>query len=225
MLIIVNVSFSQDSRIFDNVWYLKNIIENEVNNFPPNGNMNINFASNNFSAYACNTMYAGVTFGNNNTTFSASNFVYTLNLCEDIPVGNYQETYYFPFFQDSSNPNAVNDFTYTISELQSIKTLTINSKFNKQAVFTSAMLSTDDFIKSDFSFSPNPSHDYLEINLNNGFTENTVVEFHNEMGQICKTVILNHDNSKIELNNLSTGIYFVKIKNRNETFTRKLIKI
>lgn len=227
MLTIVNLSFSQDSRIFENVWHLTNVIVNGVNNIPPNGNMNINFTSpTNFYAYACNTMYASVTFENNNTNFSASNYGYTLDLCYNPPAENYQNIY-FPFFFDGNNPNplTIYNFTYNISELLGVRTLIINSMFNQQAVYSSVMLSYDDFEKLDFSFSPNPSKDYLEINLNNGFTENAIAEFYNEIGQICKTVNLNQDNTKIEINNLSSGIYIVKIKAKNEVLTKKFIKI
>ena len=227
MLTIVNLSFSQDSRIFENVWHLTNVIVNGANNIPPNGNMNLNFTSpTNFSAYACNTMYASVTFENNNTNFSASNYAYTLNICSNPLAGNYQNIY-FPFFLDGNNANhlTVYNFTYSISELSGVRTLIINSMFNQQAVYSSSMLSNDNFEKLNFSFSPNPSKDYLEINLNNGFKENTIVEFYNEIGQICKTANLKNDNAKIEINNLSNGIYIVKIKTENEVLTKKFVKM
>lgn len=227
MLTIVNLSFSQDTRIFENVWHLTNVIVNGISNIPPNGNMNINFTSpTNFYAYACNTMYASVTFESNNTNFSASNYVYTLDFCSNPPAENYQNIY-FPFFYDGNNPNplSVYNFTYIISELLGVRTLIINSMFNQQAIYSSVMLSNENFEKLDFSFSPNPSKDYLEININNGFTENTIAEFYNEIGQICKTANLNYDNTKIEINNLASGIYFVKIITKNETITKKLIKI
>jgi hypothetical protein len=226
MLIIVNLSFSQDARIFENVWYLTNVIVNGVNNIPPSANMNINFTSpTNFYAYSCNTMYASVVFENNNTNFSASNYMYTLDICNNSQAENYQNIY-FSFFLDGNNPNpsTVNNFNYTITELLGVKTLTINSMFNQQAIYSSVMLSNDNFEKLDFSFSPNPSKDYIVINLNNKFTENIIVEIYNEIGQICKTSNLNHNN-KIEINNLPCGIYIIKIKAENEILTKKFIKI
>ncbi len=228
IITIVNLSFSQDSRIFENVWHLTNIIVNGVNNIPPNGNMNINFVSpTNFYAYACNTMYSPVVFENNNTNFSASNYAYTLDFCNNPQAGNYQDNIYFPFFLEGNNPNptAVYNFTYNITELLGVRTLTINSMFNQQAIYSSVTLSNDSFEKLDFSFSPNPSKNYLEINLNNGYTENTIAEFYNEIGQICKTANLNKNKTKIEINNLSNGIYIIKIKTENEVLTKKFVKI
>jgi len=72
---------------------------------------------------------------------------------------------------------------------------------------------------------PNPCKDYLEINLKNEFSEDTIAEFYNEVGQICRIDYLKNKHTKIELNDLSSGIYFVKIKTKNETITKKLIKI
>jgi hypothetical protein len=224
MITIVNLSFSQDTRIFENVWHLTNVIVNGVNNIPPNGNMNINFASpTDFYAYACNTMHASVVFENNDTNFSASNYSYTLDFCNNPPAESYQNIY-FPFFGEH-NPVNVYNFTYSITELMGVRTLTINSMFNQQAVYSSVMLSNENFEKIDFSFSPNPSKDYIEINSSNEFTENIIVEFYNEIGQICKSVKLNNSHTKIELNNLSSGIYIVKLKTENKTVTKKLIKI
>jgi hypothetical protein len=226
MLTIVNVSFSQDSRIFQNVWYLTNIIVNGVSNIPPNGDMYIDFRPTNFTVKACTTMYGSVNFGNNNTSFSASNYLYTLDLCPNPPADNYQSIY-FPFFHDGiyANLSAVYNFTYNISESLGVKTLTINSMFNQQAVYSSVSLANDNFEKLDFSFFPNPSKEYLEINLNNGFTENAIAEFYNEIGQICKTTNLNSNKTKIEIKDLSNGIYIVKIKTKNEVLTKKFIKI
>lgn len=227
MLIVVHLSFSQDARLFENDWYLTNIIVNGVNNLPPNEGMNLYFNSTTFlSAYACNTMYANVSFEDNNTNFSASNYVYTLDFCTNQLAANYQKIY-FGFFHDgtNSNPLAVYNFTYTISESFGVKTLTINSMYNQQAIYSSVILSNPKFKQIDFSLSPNPSKDYLEINLKNEFSENTFLEFYNEIGQICKTVILKYDTKKIEINDLSNGIYFVKIKTKNETITKKFVKI
>ena len=120
---------------------------------------------------------------------------------------------------------SINNFTYNISEFQGERSLIIYSMSNKQAIYSNIMLSTNNFEKLDFSFFPNPSKDYLVINLNSGFTENTVAEIYNEIGQVCKTINLNYDITKIELNNLESGIYFVKIKSKNDTITKKLIKI
>ncbi len=171
-------------------------------------------------------MNASVTFENNNTNFSASNYAYTLDICNNMPSQNYQNIY-FPFFLDgnNTNPTTIYNFTYNISELLGVRTLTINSMFNQQAIYSNVMLSNDYFEKFDFSLAPNPSQDYLEINFENGFTEEATVEFYNEIGQICKTMHLNSNKTKIELNNLSSGIYFVKLKTENKTVTKKLIKL
>ena len=226
MLAMINFSFSQDPRIFENNWYLTNVIVNGVNNFPPISNMNINFISpTNFYAHACNTMWASVTFENNNTNFSATNYSYTLDFCGNTLAENFQNIY-FPFFLNESGPNPSNnyDFTYNIYEFQGVRTLIINSMFNQQAVYSSVMLSNESFEKLDFSLYPNPSEDYIEIQLNNEFTNNVSLELYNQIGLICKIEKLFSSKTRIETEDLSSGIYFVKIKTENETIVKKLIK-
>ena len=226
IIAFANLSFSQDSRLFENTWYLRNVIVNGINNIPPNGNMNISFTATHFGTYCCNTMTGLITFANNSTSFSATNYNYSLDICNNVQAGNYQNIY-FPFFDNgnNSNYNAVYNFTYNISELQGVRTLIINSMFNQQAVYSSVRLSSDNFKKMNLSISPNPSYDYVEINGQNRFTENTIVEFYNGMGQNCKTVNLNTEKTKIDLSNLPSGVYVLKIRTLNEIITQKLVKI
>jgi hypothetical protein len=225
LLLIVNLSYSQDPRLFENSWYLTNTIVNGTNNIPPYDGISIDFSDrNSFTTRPCNTQYASVKFENNETNFSASEIVYTLELCTDITKSSYQDIY-FSFFRDEKNSDLVYHFTYKITELLGVKTLIISSMFNKQVVYSSTILSNSSFEKFDFSISPNPSKDFLEIKLNDEFTENTIAEFYNELGQICLTKNLNSATSKIEVSDLISGIYFIKIKSRNEPITKKFIKL
>lgn len=225
-LTILNYSYSQDPRIFENIWYLTNVIVDGTNNLPPTNGITINFSPTFFSSNSCNTMGANVKFENNETNFSASQYAYSLNICTDMPRYRYQEIY-FPFFYERKNYDfsKTYQFTYKITELLETRTLIINSADNQQAVYSSSNLSTTNFEKYDFSFSPNPSKDYLEVRKNGKSIDNAIAEFYNEFGQICLTKKLNTTITKIELTNIASGIYFIKIKTGNETITKKFIKI
>lgn len=225
MLSLVNVAFSQDARIFENNWYLTNIIENGISHLPPTDHMGIIFEPQMFNAQGCLSMMATVTFENNNTNFSATNFQYCLCICYNEIADAYETNVYFPFLNSNYDPTNIEYFNYNITELLGVRTLIINTAFNKQAIYSNVMLSDKKFEKFDFSISPNPSNDILEITLNNQSNENTIAEFYNEMGQICKTENLKLNTTKVDLSTLSSGIYIVKIKSKNQIVTKKWIKM
>ncbi|AWG20839.1 hypothetical protein FFWV33_04415 [Flavobacterium faecale] len=64
---------------------------------------------------------------------------------------------------------------------------------------------------------PNPSNDFIEII---GLNEIENYEIYNTLGQVVKSGIV-LENNKIEIHNLTSGIYFLKFKNGN---TIKFIK-
>lgn len=73
--------------------------------------------------------------------------------------------------------------------------------------------------KESFKLYPNPATDYIYIE---NIKEKTTVSVYNISSQLIKEVIVNED-SKIFLNNLSEGMYFVRIQNNIYNFTQKLI--
>ncbi|WP_432673049.1 T9SS type A sorting domain-containing protein [Flavobacterium sp. SM2513] len=224
-LTTLNFSFAQDPQIFNNTWYLHNVIVNGADTIPPNSNMILMFSPTNLSTNACNSLFGPVVFENNTTQFSFSNYSITLNLCEDADAAIYQEIY-FPVFTDGidSSPAFTSYFTYSISETEGVKTLIINSAFNKQAIYSDVALSTSQFNKESFSFYPNPSEDFIEINLNNSFTKSTTLEIYNNIGILQKTEHLTNTITQVDINNLATGVYYLKITSETGTSVKKLIK-
>ncbi len=226
LISLANFSYSQDSRLFDNYWYLTNFIENGVTNIPPTSTMGISFNSQMLNAHACLDLAANVTFENNSTNFSATNFSYCLCICTNPAAEAYENNKYFPFLNHlNGNPSTTSNFTYTITELQGgAKSLIINSEYNSQAIYSSVPLSNANFEKFDFSFYPNPTEDYLTIKLINEYSTDALVEFYNEVGIICKSDKITSSDTKIETKDLASGVYFVKIITDNETLVKKLIK-
>ncbi|MDD3003587.1 T9SS type A sorting domain-containing protein [Flavobacterium sp.] len=226
LLASLNFSFAQDPQLFQNFWFLQNVIIDGVDNFPPNSNMYLNFDSATyFHTKACNTMAGQVAFENNFTNFSASNYTFTLDMCLDTAAENYQNTY-FPFFgeENGTSPSTTYNFTYTITEALGLKTLIITSEFNQQAIYTDIILSKQQFEKEAFSFYPNPSEDFIEINLNNTLTNNTTLDIYNNIGILHKTEKLTANTTQIYISNLASGIYFLKITSENGISVKKLIK-
>jgi hypothetical protein len=82
----------------------------------------------------------------------------------------------------------------------------------------SAVLSTKSFEKDYFSFYPNPVKDELNINLKKGL-ELKQVNIYNLQSQYLYSV----KTSKIDVSNISTGVYFVEVVTNEGKSTKKIV--
>ena len=73
----------------------------------------------------------------------------------------------------------------------------------------------------DIALYPNPVTDILNISSK---TEITSVEIYNVNGQLLKNISLKAMQGEIDLNSLTTGIYFAKVIANNAMETFKIIK-
>lgn len=133
-----------------------------------------------------------------------------------------------PLTYTSSNPsvasvsgnvvsiNAVGSTVITASQ-------TGNTNYNSatavsQSLTVSTGLSTDDFNKLGFNIYPNPVSNYFKIESKETLSN---VEVYSIQGQSIKSFI---PQNKYDISDLSTGIYFVKIKANNKESTKRIIK-
>ncbi len=82
----------------------------------------------------------------------------------------------------------------------------------------SSVLSTDEFVLSQFNLYPNPTNSQIRIQI----SENLQLEkinFYNNLGQLIEENI----NETIDVSKLSKGIYFVEIVTVNGSATKKVI--
>ena len=83
-----------------------------------------------------------------------------------------------------------------------------------------------DFTKTDFSIFPNPTDDVLHINFTDNLTEAVDISIFNLIGK--KVVEFTHDASANQLNfsvqDLTSGVYLLKIQNKEMNLTKKFIK-
>lgn len=82
-------------------------------------------------------------------------------------------------------------------------------------------LSTDSFFTSNFSVAPNPTSDILNIANNSNIAINTI-QLTDMNGRIVKEV--KGMTSQININELNSGVYFLKITTDQGTGTSKIIK-
>ncbi len=79
-------------------------------------------------------------------------------------------------------------------------------------------LSIEDFSKVDFQIYPNPALDYLNIKTQ---STNYNVTIYNSLGQKVNATL---SENRIDISNLSDGIYFIKIETETGSAARKFIK-
>lgn len=97
-----------------------------------------------------------------------------------------------------------------------------------QVVLTSEVvapstLSVDDINSLTFDVFPNPSRDYLTIKLPNEISEGSV-EIFDFSGRTVMTAKINSIDNKLNLNNLSTGMYILRLNSEEKSGIKKVIK-
>ena len=88
-------------------------------------------------------------------------------------------------------------------------------------ILIDSVLETDNFNSTVIKFYPNPVKDVLNLS----FIENiTIVEIYNLLGQKVFENKSNDNSTQVDMSNLSTGSYLVKVASDNQTKTIKVIK-
>ncbi len=67
---------------------------------------------------------------------------------------------------------------------------------------------------------PNPANDFIKIKHKKAINNITI---YNVTGQIIKTVKVNNNDTKIDITNLSSGLYSIKISTEEESILKKII--
>lgn len=224
-LLTANLITAQDLRLFGNTWHLTKIVENGVDYFPPNNpavpriSLTFNQVNSSFQTGGCNNLLGSITFENNLTDFILNNYSVTLSLCNLEPY----EPQYFSVFGNGSL--VTNNFSYTITENEAVKTLTINNLANnKKAIYSNQNLSTVVFKELKFSVYSNNLTDLLTVELENQNAENSKIEIFDSIGKIYKSKNFNSNQIKIETEDLCSGVYIIKITVNNEVGVKKFIK-
>ncbi|OHT46308.1 T9SS type A sorting domain-containing protein [Flavobacterium tructae] len=102
----------------------------------------------------------------------------------------------------------------TIDGVESTERLAVTAKVN-------GSLSTPDFALPDFRFYPNPVQHNLSIQNSSAIDE---IELISVSGKTILTKRINHTQSEIDLSNVATGFYFLKVKAEGQIKTVKIVK-
>jgi hypothetical protein len=77
---------------------------------------------------------------------------------------------------------------------------------------------------SDFSIYPNPTRSSLNVNLNTDFVEGSIISVIDLQGRVISNVKVNDSSTTIDVSNLQTGVYIVKIDSTKGSISKKFIK-
>ena len=82
----------------------------------------------------------------------------------------------------------------------------------------SAILSTNDYVRTEFKVYPNPASDEINIQLNNGL-ELQRVNLYNALGQI----VASSNELNIDVSHLNSGLFYIQIVTKNGKIAKKVI--
>ena len=159
---------------------------------------------------ACNT-FNGMFVSTFSGQLQTNTFTPTTLVCSP-EIHNYFEVSYFGFLQYSSQ--------YQIIPQVSGLLLILNNPIFGQAIFQNFPLKTTEFDLERIAIYPNPSNSTIFLNLNQIAILN--INVINSYGQIVKTI--SDDFEAINISDLSSGIYILKIDTEIGTTNRKIIK-
>ena len=166
----------------------------------------LNFAGNG----ACNS-FGGTITESAPGEIQITGFFATLLICNS-EIHNSFEQSYFGFMQSAQ--------FYTIGSERDGLVLTINNPLMGQAVFQNRPLKTKDFQSDLVALYPNPSSDKVFLDA----TQLTIskIQVVNTTGQTVKTIKNNF--GVVEVSDLPSGIYMLKIDTENGTVTKKIVR-
>lgn len=96
----------------------------------------------------------------------------------------------------------------------------LDSLYIKEYSVGSLSTSIQDLEFGNINIYPNPSKDYLKIII----PERAIIDILNITGQITKSLLYDNNATSIDIRDLSSGFYFIRIKTKNNIEIKKIIK-
>lgn len=128
---------------------------------------------------------------------------------------------------DSGNPEEINATGLTVGETYYTRvfqygTSTTTGRTFDVKIWSPTVLSIQDFeSEAAFTYYPNPTKNTLTLNAQNSIEQ---VAMYNMLGQEVLRATPNTLNSNLDMSNLQTGTYFVKVTIANVTTTVRVVK-
>ena len=108
--------------------------------------------------------------------------------------------------------STANPYTFTVTA-----DVTLIAKFEVEIGINEVTLA------QNISLMPNPADNYIELRVNSNVVVKEAVVY-NAFGQMIQTVNLTDNHARIDLSNVSSGMYFVRVNGEGVMATKKFIK-
>lgn len=223
LLLFTSFTYAQNPLLYQYNWQLSYIVVNGVtynapsNTEVPSISLMFEQVNNSFYTDVCN--YATGTIASADTnTFTLSNMIQSLIICNTQVNGDFEAQYFYIFFQNVGSP-----INYSFVTTTDEPVLTLTNSNNNTAVYSGILLSTKDFNSEFVSVYPNPSEDKINISSTNESLENWNWEIYNQVGTLLQSGKYSRDPS-INVKNLDTGIYILKLTSEGQQVIKRFIK-
>jgi hypothetical protein len=98
---------------------------------------------------------------------------------------------------------------------------------NYSATYTQSVTTCtgiDEVINNNlFSIYPNPANDILNVELGD-VNENSTIQIINALGEVVLSEVVLSNSTTLKTNNLTSGVYFIKVESKNGSAIKKFIK-
>ena len=218
-------NYAQDPQLFENDWYLHELIIDGESHLPPSNDeveyIPLNFYSDKFSDRFDTIVCEGLT-GDNITISAVDIFVESFLILIDEPCNltennEYESLYYGGFFHWQE---ANKTFDYEITESDNTLTLTLINEDGNVAMYGNKLLASQGFENTQTFIYPNPVQKILYIE-----NETAIIKKISVYDVLGKVLLQKGGNtSQINLENLSSGLLFVMLETDQGIFTKKVVK-
>ncbi len=218
-------NYAQDPQLFENDWYLTEIVIDDLHYIPPNveGELRVGkiyFYEVKVDINYCSFTEALIEYDPITNVFILEDFpgiipAECLN-SDNIEFGN---LYFNVFFNQEHL--AKNPFSYTIEDVLISKWLTITNLNGDQAIYHGESLSNQDFDSSSFTLYPNPATHVITIESASQNSINRIL-IYDTLGRLVleQKKITN----QIDISTLDSGLLFITIETDKGVFAKKIIK-
>ena len=121
--------------------------------------------------------------------------------------------------------NNVNNWSFSEDTAYNLWSFDKTSSNTSGNIGSAGTLSTADQIFKELSIFPNPSGDFFNVNYSGNLSELEVEIFTASGKSVKKVKETNANNPRIDVSNLSSGIYIIKIKTDENLLIKKIIKL
>ena len=227
ILYISTTIFAQDSRLFENNWYLSDLIIDGIHHTPPK-NREIPFVrvefieTDEFRTGMCESGALGQIIYNGNTAFTFNDLAFLGGGCyENSPFNENFNGLFVAYWSQTLE----NTYLYSFTENGNNKTLTIVNSNGDKTIYGNELLSINDFKNDEFSIFPTSVEDIICIIKKKNRTLNKIMIFDIKGKLIQINEQIDSDIITINIQTLRKGIYFISLENEaKQIISTKFIK-